>query len=480
MNKSGIMIKEEDLLKMTKEEIQAYIQQHSYKVESYKKKFEYAEGFNSHIFNILKGGESWKPNRIDNRVPIAYANLITTNYTGYMAKPGNIKQAGIGESDTFNENLQRIFKKNNEKLVTTEEFKTAVSLGDSFEIHWFDGDVPRFKNVSPEKVIPIYSDTLDEELESAIYYYTTTDILTKNITYNVIVYEKDSYTEYISQEGWAEGEGTTEKHSYGSVPVIHYHVNPPAIGSLENNEFYTPYFKYYPAIFEKVKKLIDANDRVLSEDVLDELQRFASAYLKIRGLLYDDVQRDKDGRTDEDKVKSDRIIHLCESTGDAEFLTKEIDSNFLEFSFNRVEKLVYKICNMVDFSDPKAIQDSGYAFRLQLLSMEFAAITYEIYFTLGLQKRIELLKNITALTKDSRLILDPEVEVNINWIRNIPVELEKLINNISTLAREGLISEKTAIEQIPSEIIPDPVEELKRLDEEGQEEPEEEIEKDML
>lgn len=445
-------------------EIQAYIAAHSNKVLSYKEKVEYSEGFNSHIFDILKGADTNRPNRIDNRVPIAYANLVTTTFTGYMASPGNIKQ--MAKDDAFNESLGEIYKKNKETLMTTEEFRKCLSLGDCFELHWHDGESPRFKIVSPQKMIPVYNNEMDNELSHAIYYYITSDVIEEKNVYNVWVYDTKEIQVFSSTEGWAEGEPRVFQHSYGQVPVVHYNINPEVEIELNNNDFYSNLFPYYPAVYEKVKKLIDSNDRVLSEDVLDELQRFANAYLKIRGLLYDDIDRDDDGRTKEDKVKYERIIQFLEKEGDAEFMTKEVDSAFLEFSFNKVEKLIYKMSNIVDFSDPKAIQESGYAFRLQLLSMEFAAITYETYFTLGLQKRISLLKAIAS--QDPSYNLDENVEVNISWVRNIPVELEKFVGNITTLASNGLISEKTAVEQLPKELIPDPEEEIKRLKSENE------------
>lgn len=457
---------------MEPDEIRNYIEAHQRKIQSYDLKSEYYQGFNSNIFMISKGTESWKKNRIDNRLPVPYAANIVTTYTGYMAKPGNIKY--ITEDDNFNETLSQIFEKNNEDLKTSTNFEKCLGLGEVFELHYHDGDFPRFANISPRKMIPVYDNKIEPELKNVIYYYKTSanileEQLTKSIDYyNVWIYDDANITVYKSEKGWAEGTPVITPHKYNQVPVIHYHVLDEVETTQENNDFfYLTGLPYYPAIYEDVKRLIDANDRILSEDVADELQRFAQAYLKIRGYLYDDKQEDADGRTDLDKAKYDRIIQLLDDTGDAEFLTKNMDASFLQFSIEKIEKLIIKMSNMVDFSDPKAIQESGYAFRLQMLAMEFAAIKYESNYTQGLQKRIELLKDIGSI--DTQYKLDEDVQVEIKWIRNIPVEVERIINNLISLANAGLISEQTAIENVPGEIIQDPEREKQRLEEEEQE-----------
>jgi SPP1 family phage portal protein len=207
--------------------------------------------------------------------------------------------------------------------------------------------------------------------------------------------------EWIEESGWTMA--SEELHGYGKVPVVIFRVSTEARN-----------------IFDHVKELIDAFDRLVSHDLSNELERFAQSYLLYANRLEDIA--DDDGMTAVDRIKQARTF---EDLGDnvsskVAFLTKNIQSDFIRFSAETFQDLIYEMMQVPNPRDVKTFSGaSGYAMMLKNMSFEFLCASIEGNFIRGLQDRIRLILG-------HRLVGIESNDVAIRMTRNLPNDLEML------------------------------------------------------
>ena len=122
-----------------------------------------------------------------------------------------------------------------------------------------------FKKIDPVGCIPIFDNTIEEELLYFIRYYSDENILTGNTQTYVEVYSR-TYRQLFKQNLSALQLIEEEQHAFGAVPIVIYQNNPELIGD-----------------FEEVIPLIDAYDKIQSDSVND-MEYFADAYLVMYGI----------------------------------------------------------------------------------------------------------------------------------------------------------------------------------------------------
>ena len=97
-----------------------------------------------------------------------YCQNITNTYQGYIT---GIPVSYSSEKDI--NDIIDILSYNDVHSEDSELLKDALIFGVGYEILWVDEDgQQRFKRLDPREVIPVYSNTLDEELLYVIRYYT--------------------------------------------------------------------------------------------------------------------------------------------------------------------------------------------------------------------------------------------------------------------------------------------------------------------
>ena len=155
----------------------------------------------------------------------------------------------------------------------------------------------RFKVLDSRECIPVYDNTLNQDLVYVIRYYVadTTDI---NKGYIVEVYDKNSIHTFRSNQNYASLASVDEvEHYFNQVPIT--------VFSLNTEE---------ESIFDKVITLQDAYNTLLSSEV-DDFQAFCDAYLVLKGINTEEEELAK--------MKQNRVL-LLDADADAQYLSKSI------------------------------------------------------------------------------------------------------------------------------------------------------------
>lgn len=399
---------------LTVELISKYLEKDKANNVRKKKLFDYYVGKQ----NILKRQKDvGKPNH---KVVNPYANYITDIMTGYfVGEPITYKST----DDEMFEIISAIFNYNDEAAENAELAKDASVCGCAYELMYLDSDKQiRFKSISPIGAIPIYENTVEEDLLYFIRYYDEEDILTGRITTIVEIYTRNEVITY-KKDYTAGGLSLVSNipHSWKMVPVVDYYNNEEAIGDFE------------PVITE-----IDAYD-TLESDSLNDMDYFADAYLGLYGMS---------GTTAEDvaALKEDRLL-LLPTGGKAEWITKSPNDTYIENMKTRLDANIHKFSKCPAMTDTAfAANASGVAMKYKLMGLENATSKKERAFKKGLQRRLELICNMLAVmgtVYDYRAI-------NIVFTRNIPanlLEMAQVVNQLGTL-----VSEETKMSLLPIEI----------------------------
>ena len=268
----------------------------------------------------------------DNRIPVSYAKRIVNIVAGYMFKPGYVNYGF--EDDTFGDTMNEVFAENNEPVKTTEMGKQSTTHGIGYEYHYVDvdgsGAVPRFVRIIAEEVVPIFNRDVEPKL---IAFMRVTNAVRREKKKEEKFLEIMFVDDVAIVQFEAKENGTSLKviedpvrHFYGEVPLAIYRNN----AELEGD-------------FAAVEPLIDSYD-VLVSDSMNEFDRFAWAYLLLKGMALspEDAARLKRTRTFENLDDKDAVS----------FLTKTIDTAFIEFMTDLVRSEIHRqsgIPNIEDF-----------------------------------------------------------------------------------------------------------------------------------
>lgn len=359
--------------------------------------------------------DATKPN---NRLVNAYANYITDMFCGYF----------LGEPVTYSSEqeeqilvLQDIYNYNDESAENSEIAKDASICGVAYELLYLDEKgKERFKKIDPVHAIPIYDDSLEENLLYFIRYYNNEDIISGDVVTYVEVYDKAKKTLYKLGNGAIEFV-EEQAHNFGDVPIVIFPNNEELLGD-----------------FEPVITLIDAYDKLQSDSVND-LEYFNDCYLALYGMSGTDA-------TDIAAMKEQRVL-LMDLDAKAEWLTKNANDALVENLKTRLDDAIHKFSKCPAMTDEEfASNASGVAMRYKLLGMDNAIAKKERAFKKSLQRRIELITNIQYLlgsTYDYR-------DVNITFKRNLP---QNLIETADVITKIGhLLSEETQVGLLPLDI----------------------------
>lgn len=366
----------------------------------------------------------------DNRKPIPFARKAVFLTKGYMAKPGNIVYS---EADY----LRDTFNANEESLVDADLLEIALKHGAAYELHWTENNKPMFSPIPAAQAIPIYSNEIKPRMVGFVRTWTH-----ENKTYADYYTDIEIQSFIKEKETWREN--GTVRHGYGRVPVVEYKVDRNGCN-----------------LYDHVIPLIDTADKILSEDIANELERFAHAYLLLAGDI-DDTTEDDNGLTEVDKIKNRKVFkNLGGAVKDmVNYLTKSIDDGFIQNSADRVERLIYEQLNLFNPNDDGFNAASGVAAAYKLLSFEYLCTSIESYFIRGLQDRVRLL---TGILRTLSLPVQDENAVSIRMIRNLPFDLAQTADIAVKL--KGILSDETILKLFPTYIVSD--NELEKLEEQN-------------
>ena len=205
-------------------------------------------------------------------------------------------------------------------------------------------------------------------------------------------------------------------------------------------------------IFCKINKIQDAYNWIMSDQV-NLISSYKNSYLIISGARVDDEVAET--------LRREGIINLESKDGNATWLTKDINDEFIENSLNRLKNSMYEITNHIDSTEPLQSNTSGAALRNRLTFLEqrcesiFDVVLDTIY------NRLEFLFQYLAIKNKEFNIQD----VHVQYKPNIPVDTTAIVNENSQLS-DGL-SLETKLSRLP--FVQDPQQEIEKIKQERKE-----------
>lgn len=364
-----------------------------------------------------------------NKVVVNYCYNIVQNYRGYLT--------GIDIAYSSDKDIDQVFEVLNYNDVKQEDsnyLQDALVYGCAYEIAYIDEwGKHRFKTLDPKNVIPIYDDTLDQDLVYCIRFWSN-KIADKDF-YIVEVYSQSDIKTYKSDMGFQTFELVKEEpHYFGMVPITVFELNNDRV-----------------SIFDQVMTLQDAYNKLLSAEV-DDFESFADAYLVLKGMMGTDAEDLAD-------MKRNRAL-LLDNDAEASYLTKNISDTQIQNMLNNINDNIHKIANSPDFNSDKFMAQTGIAMRFKLVQFENASSAIEAEMRKALQRRIELICAIGNIKGDN-LSFD---DVKITFTRNLPTNLIETAQVVNSL--RGLVSDQTLLSLLP--FVEDSQAELDRLNQQKQ------------
>ena len=291
----------------------------------------------------------------------------------------------------------------------------------------------RFKNLSPENVIPIYSADLDEELLYVIYFYPISDWESDSWEqrYSVNVYDSETITHFTCDSGFNSlvPTGDIELHYFNEVPFSVFYLT-------DDGE----------SIFKSVIGLQDAFNKMLSDSVND-WEAFVDAY-----MVFSNTTADAE---DIAALKKNRVIVL-DDDATVNYLTKNSNDTQVQNLLDEINTSIHTIANSPDFSSEVfgSGVSSGIALQFKLVGFNNIASNIEAQFRKAIAHRIHLLNVVFTL-------LDWEAyEIQISFTHNLPTNTADIVDAVSKL--RGLVSDHTLLAQLP--FIDNPEAEVERLE----------------
>ena len=360
-----------------------------------------------------------------NKVMTNYCHSIVETYAGYLT---GIDVAYSAELDF--DDIQDILNYNDVHSADSELLRNALIAGVAYEIAYLDehGE-ERFKVLDPRTVIPVYDNTLNQELRYVIRLYQ--DEMVNGDEYYIEVYDAYEIKTYKSTNGFKSMNLIKQvPHFFKQVPITVFELN-------SDRE----------SIFEQVISLQDAYNELQSGE-LDSWDAFADAYLIMKGITADEE--------DLESAKASRVF-MIDPDADISYLTKNINDTQIHDMMENINTNIHKIANCPDFSQESFGTTSGIALRYRLLGFENVASSIEANMRKALQKRIELLCEILNLKGGETMWRD----VKIQFTRNLPVNVEETTTIVNSL--RGLVSDETLLSLLP--FINDPIVEMEKIKE---------------
>ena len=374
-----------------------------------------------------------KPN---NKIANPYASYITDTLTGYfMGEP--ISYSAL--DDKILEELNLIFEYNDEADENVELARACSIYGKAFELLYVDEDgAVRFKRLDTKECIPVFDDTIENDLLYVIRYYPDLDLVeNKRFTWIEII-DKEKTSRYKANENGNDPILVEEiPHYFGMCPIVIF----------KNNEEET-------GDFEKVISLIDAYDKMES-DSLNDFEYFCDAYLALIGFTAD--------ADDVKSMKENRVLLLDKDT-DAKWLTKEEHDSTIENMKVRIDKDIHKFSKCPNLSDEDfASNASGVAIKYKMVGTENLVSVKERKFKKGLQKRLELI----SILQDKKYSSFDWRAIDIIFTRNLPTNDTEIANMVNTLS--NIVSTETLLAQLP--FVENVQDEMERIDKQKEKNP---------
>lgn len=398
-----------------------------------------------------------KPN---NKLAHGFCRYITNMATSYFAgKPIRYiftpEEDDETEEDKYKEALLQVFSSNYIDSLNFEVSKEASKKGIGFYLLFSNEKSElRIKKMEAETIIPVYSTSLDEFLEAAVHIWSEYDIDDLLIAEYADVYDDRMIHHFRRLSGeiiFVEYE-EPECHMMSDIPVIVCWNNEEQIGD-----------------YEPVITLNDAYDNAQS-DTANDMDYFTDAYLCVSGaseMMESALEGDEDdgGSSAVKNLRRDRILFLDEN-GQASWLTKNINDAANENYKDRLYKDIFFLSQVPALTDENFSGNlSGIAIKYKMTGLEELAIMKENRMRSAQTKMIRI---ITDFLNDKMNHTWDPASVGQKYDRNFIDNVSDTITDVRNI--EGIVSKKTQLEMLPTNIVSDSTAEIERMRDEALEE----------
>ena len=394
---------------ITGETLKEFIEQHEMQ------KLRYLELYNQYLSRppILAEPpkeEAWKP---DNRLVGNFGKYLVDTFNGFF---NGIPMRPSHDDERVDEIIQDFWNANNMDNTMNELAKSTSIYGRAY-LFLFQNEESKTEVAynDPLDMFVIYSDEIRPRSLYGVRYTIDEDN-----------YKGQLFTDTEAYDFTLDGDSLslTESHSlfYGRVPIIEF---------VENEE--------RQSLIEPVETLINGFNNVLSEKNND-VSYFSDAYLAILGALLDDDSLRN--------LKDNRIINLAGDNAEkvvVEFLEKPDADQTQENFLDRTERLIYQLSQVANIDDTTfgtAGNSSGVALEFKLQPMKNLASNKERKFQQGLQTLFSMVFNVVTNVPGN--LSDEHRDIQYNWSRNLPANLEAEMNVIRGM--DGIISHRKQLE----------------------------------
>lgn len=377
---------------------------------------------------------------VNNKCACPFECILTDTKVGYMfGEPVSINIDGFDSSkqiDGLLDDKLREYKKSARFVQTTYEAgKLASICGFASKLLYINqrGEVES-KVYSPWQTFFLGS-SIERPDIGIIYYYR--DVYENSVKARRMVLEVYTDSEHISYQETKTGyiEALRERNVFGRCPLIGYANNLEMQGD-----------------FEKVLAIIDAYDTVIS-DAVNDAEKVARSILAISGMV-------EQGSTEEekhawrDRLKNAGILLLAEG-GEAQFLTKTLDSAFFIALQQTLRGLIFDLSGIPDFTDASFFNaQSGYAIRLKMTGFENKCVQTEMSFRNAIERELDVVNGLPTWSEDIS-------RVSLEFKRNLPADMVSTLSVMMNAWGSGFLSHSTALNL--SQVISDPQGEIEKI-----------------
>lgn len=375
-----------------------------------------------------------------------HAKDIADTSTGYFM--GNsITYTNTSEADI--ESLLEAFDKADVDHVDNENALNMAIYGRAYEFIYAKEDEAELsvRSLEPENTFIVYDDSIEQRPLFAVYYYDITDDVSQNTTYKAEVLT-ENYHYHMTLRGFENADNESsepEEHHMGAIPIVEYRNNGLMIGD-----------------YEQQLGLIDAYNSLTANRVNDKEQAINSILVLYGASLADSAEEAHEAM----QILSEEGLLELPADAKADFLNNVLDENAIEVLRKALKQDIYTFSHVPNLTDENfASNVSGVAMEYKLLGLEMITKTKEQHYSKSLRKRIKLFCNYLGL---KQIALDAKAIVP-QYKRGLPknlLELSQIINNL-----DGKVSLRQLISLLP--FVEDPDAELKALEEEQENKPDE-------
>lgn len=352
--------------------------------------------------------------KINNKLNNDFVGEIIDTKVGYFIGIPISYVNGDGETPDEIVNFNAL---NDVEDADAETVKKFSICGYSTRLLYLDTEgQERLRRIEPWEVILFYDESMTHP-HYAIRYYTTVANDGKEIT-NVQLYTHTNVIFYDNSKGQFV-EKDRKDHKFGGCPLF---------GIPNNDELMGD--------FDKVINLIDAFDRALS-DQNSEIEQLRLAYMYGKGLNI--------GTTVEEEIQFMNALKktgFIEMDGDAEmgFVTKNLNSDFVERHLDRIEKRIQQGAKNVNFADEEFGGNlSGQALKYKLFNLETKCRFSELKFKKALRYQYQLLAN-SWRARNKPVNFDPNM-LEFKFSRNVFIDYKNEAEILNLLI--GKLSDET-------------------------------------